>query len=96
MRTMLYEAAQAMMRSKKWSLLKAWAMQIVVFRKWHSLFASKIQRIRPEISMICWESTSEVASGRPRRWVPNCGGACFPPAPNDLCCDRSRYFWEPL
>ena len=28
MRTMLYEAAQAMMRSKKWSWLKAWAMQI--------------------------------------------------------------------
>ena len=60
MRTMLYEA-QAMMRSKKWSWLKAWAMQIVVFRKWHSLFAPKIQRIRPKISMIRWESTSEVA-----------------------------------
>jgi hypothetical protein len=28
MRTMLYEAAQAMMRSKKWSWFKAWAMQI--------------------------------------------------------------------
>ena len=28
MRTMLYEAAQAMMRSTKWSWLKAWAMQI--------------------------------------------------------------------
>ena len=28
MRTMLYEAAQAMMRSKKWSWLKAWTMQI--------------------------------------------------------------------
>ena len=28
MRVMLYEAAQAMMRSKKWSGLKAWAMQI--------------------------------------------------------------------
>ena len=28
MRTMLYEAAQAMLRSKKWSWLKAWAMQI--------------------------------------------------------------------
>ena len=28
MRTMLYEAAQAMMRSKKWSWLKAWAMRI--------------------------------------------------------------------
>jgi transposase len=27
-RTMLYEAAQSMMRSKKWSWLKAWAMQI--------------------------------------------------------------------
>ena len=25
---MLYEAAQSMMRSKKWSWLKAWAMQI--------------------------------------------------------------------
>jgi transposase len=28
MRAMLYEAGQAMMRSKKWSWLKAWAMQI--------------------------------------------------------------------
>ena len=28
MRVMLYEAAQAMMRSKKWSWLKTWAMQI--------------------------------------------------------------------
>ena len=28
MRTMLYEAAQAMMRSTKWSWLKVWAMQI--------------------------------------------------------------------
>ena len=27
-RVMLYEAAQSMMRSKKWSWLKAWAMQI--------------------------------------------------------------------
>jgi transposase len=26
MRVMLYEAAQSMMRSKKWSWLKAWAM----------------------------------------------------------------------
>jgi transposase len=28
MRTMLYEAAQSMLRSKRWSWLKAWAMQI--------------------------------------------------------------------
>jgi transposase len=28
MRALLYEAAQAMLRSKKWSWLKAWAMQI--------------------------------------------------------------------
>ncbi len=28
MRAMLYEAAQSMLRSKKWSWLKAWAMQI--------------------------------------------------------------------
>ena len=28
MRSMLYEAAQSMLRSKKWSWLKAWAMQI--------------------------------------------------------------------
>jgi len=28
MRVMLYEAAQAMLRSKKWSWLKAWAMRI--------------------------------------------------------------------
>ena len=28
MRVMLYEAAQSMLRAKKWSWLKAWAMQI--------------------------------------------------------------------
>jgi len=28
MRVMLYEAAQSMLRSQKWSWLKAWAMQI--------------------------------------------------------------------
>jgi transposase len=28
MRVMLYEAAQSMLRSKKWSWLKAWAMQV--------------------------------------------------------------------
>jgi hypothetical protein len=28
MRVMLYEAAQSMLRSNKWSWLKAWAMQI--------------------------------------------------------------------
>ena len=28
MRTMLYEAAQIMLRSTRWSWLKAWAMQI--------------------------------------------------------------------
>ena len=28
MRVTLYEAAQTMLRSKKWSWLKAWAMQI--------------------------------------------------------------------
>ena len=27
MRVMLYEAAQSMLRTKKWSWLKAWAMQ---------------------------------------------------------------------
>jgi transposase len=33
MRTMLYEAAQSMLHSKKWSWLKAWAMQITR-RRW--------------------------------------------------------------
>jgi len=32
MRVMLYEAAQSMLRSKKWSWLKAWAMQIATRR----------------------------------------------------------------
>src|SRR5689334_17040824 len=32
MRVMLYEAAQSMLRSKKWSWLKAWAMQIARHR----------------------------------------------------------------
>ena len=32
MRVMLYEAAQSMLRSKKWSWLKAWAMKIARYR----------------------------------------------------------------
>ncbi len=32
MRVMLYEAAQSMLRSKKWSWLKAWAMKIARHR----------------------------------------------------------------
>ena len=33
MRVMLYEAAQAMLRSNKWSWLKTWAMQIARRRR---------------------------------------------------------------
>jgi transposase len=33
MRAMLYEAAQSILRSKKWSWLKAWAMQMQIARR---------------------------------------------------------------
>ena len=47
MRVMLYEAAQSMMRSKKWSWLKAWAMQIARRRGMKKAIVALARRPRP-------------------------------------------------
>ena len=45
MRVMLYEAAQSMMRSKKWSWLKAWAMQIARRRGMKKVIVALARRL---------------------------------------------------
>ena len=45
MRVMLYEAAQSMLRSKKWSWLKAWAMQIARRRGKKKAFVALARRL---------------------------------------------------
>ena len=44
MRVMLYEAAQAMMRSKKWSWRKAWTMQIARRRRMRKAIVAPARR----------------------------------------------------
>jgi hypothetical protein len=46
MRVMLYEAAQSMLRSKKWSWLKAWAMQIARRRGMKKAIVALVGRLR--------------------------------------------------
>jgi len=45
MRVMLYEAAQSMLRSKKWSWLKAWAMQIARRRGMKKVIVALARRL---------------------------------------------------
>jgi transposase len=45
MRVMLYEAAQSMLRSKKWSWLKAWAMQIARRRGMKKAIVALVRRL---------------------------------------------------
>jgi hypothetical protein len=49
MRVMLYEAAQSMLRSKKWSWLKAWAMQIARRRGFCAAWGMPYGLIVPEV-----------------------------------------------
>ena len=46
MRGMLYEAAQGMLHSKKWSWLKAWAMQIAKRRGMKKAIVALARRLR--------------------------------------------------
>ena len=45
MRVMLYEAAQSMLNSKRWSWLKAWAMQIARRRGMKKAIVALARRI---------------------------------------------------
>ena len=51
-RVMLYEAAQSMMRSKKWSWLKAWAMQIASGSRaqGHDVYRGRVQDAIDQVS----------------------------------------------
>ena len=57
MRVMLYEAAQSMLRSKKWSWLKAWAMQIARRRGMKKAIVALARRLAVVLHRI-WHSSS--------------------------------------
>jgi transposase len=59
MRVMLYEAAQSMMRSKKWSWLKAWAMQIAKRRGMNKAIVALARRIAVIMHRI-WVDGTEI------------------------------------
>jgi transposase len=59
MRVMLYEAAQAMMRSKKWSWLKAWAMQIARHRGMKKAIVALARRLAVIMHRITALTTTE-------------------------------------
>jgi transposase len=63
MRAMLYEAAQAMMRSKKWSWLKAWAMQIARRRGMKKAIVALARRLAVIMHRI-WVDGTEFRWGR--------------------------------
>ena len=93
MRTMLYEA-QAMMRSKKWSWLKAWAnadrcVSEMAFPVCVQDPVNSPENLDDPLG-IYFRSSLKAGHGDGFRIAG--GGRLFPPAPNDLCCDRSGYF----
>ena len=57
MRVMLYEAAQSMLRSKKWSWLKAWAMQIARRRGMKKAIVALARRLAVIIHRIWVDGT---------------------------------------
>ena len=54
---MLYEAAQSMMHSKKWSWLKAWAMQIARRRGMNKAIVAPARRLAVIMHRIWVDST---------------------------------------
>jgi transposase len=54
---MLYEAAQSMLRSKKWSWLKAWAMQIARRRGMKKAIVALARRLAVIMHRICPRAT---------------------------------------
>ena len=79
MRVMLYEAAQAMMRSKKWSWLKAWAMQIAKRRGMKKAIVALARRLAVIMHRIWVDGTElrwtrEAVAARHNRTVSNLTG----------------------
>ena len=68
MRVMLYEAAQAMMRLKKWSWLKAWAMQIARRRGMKKAIVALARRLAVIMHRIWVDGTESAGPGnKPRQ-----------------------------
>jgi hypothetical protein len=71
MRTMLYEAAQSMMHSKKWSWLKAWAMQIARRRGMKKAIVAMARRLAVLMHRIWVDGTDfRWTENKPRQHEP--------------------------
>jgi len=76
MRTMLYEAAQSMLHSKKWSWLKAWAMQIARRRGMKKAIVALARRLAVIMHRIGLTAPSSGGPGRqPRQQHENRSGS---------------------
>jgi Transposase IS116/IS110/IS902 family len=73
MRVMLYEAAQSMLRSKKWSWLKAWAMQIARRRGMKKAIVALARRLAVIMHRI-WVDGA-LGAGSPGGFQPDVGAA---------------------
>ena len=72
MRVMLYEAAQSMLRSKKWCWLKAWAMQIARRRGMKKAIVALARRL----AVIMHRTLSSAGPGnKPRQQRENRAGS---------------------
>jgi hypothetical protein len=67
MRVMLYEAAQSMLRSKKWSWLKAWAMQIARRRGMKKAIVALARRLAVILHRIWLTVPSSAGPGKPQQ-----------------------------
>ena len=68
MRVMLYEAAQSMLRSKKWSWLKAWAMQIARRRGMKKAIVALARRLAVKHENRAASNPIEGHSSSTERW----------------------------
>ena len=76
MRVMLYEAAQSMLYSKKWSWLKAWAMQIARRRGMKKAIVALARRLAVIMHASGWTAPSSVGPGdKPRQQHENSTGS---------------------
>ena len=75
---MLYEAAQSMLRSKKWSWLKAWAMQIARRRGMKKAIVALARRLAVIMHRIWVDGTSSAGPGRLQQRDDRAGSNAFP------------------
>src|SRR6266571_1259383 len=75
MRVMLYEAAQSMLRSKKWSWLKAWAMQIARRRGMKKAIVALARRLASCTASGLTAPSSAGPGNQPRQQHEDCAGS---------------------